>query len=160
MSNEFETSTERRQFLRLLGSSAVLIPVVSLSGCGGDSPPEAARTESAMPATEPKPQAAPPKPASPPPDTSAMQASTPPAKAPSGDLPKVSLDDPQAKALGYVHDATTVDKAAQPRYQEGQACKNCALYTGGDKPWGGCGIFGGRAVNAEGWCTAYAPKPS
>ena len=160
MSNNFEASTERRQFLKLLGRSAVLIPVVSLSGCGTDSSPEAASTESAAPATSPKPEQSPPKPATPPAETSAMQASTSPAAAPSGDLPKVSLDDAQAKALAYVHDATTVDKAAQPRYQEGQACKNCALYTGGDKPWGGCGIFAGRAVNAEGWCTAYAPKPS
>ena len=159
MSNKFETSTQRRQFLKLLGSSAVLIPVVSLSGCGKEeAPPEAASKETAMPAAEPKPKAAPPKPASPPAESSAMQASTPAAEAPAGGLPKVSLDDAQAKALGYVHDATTVDKAAHPRYQEGQACKNCALYTGGDKPWGGCGIFAGKAVNAEGWCTAYAPK--
>ena len=93
-------------------------------------------------------------------ETGSMEAAAPPSTPAPAELPKVSLDDPQAKALAYVHDASAVDAAAQPRFKPGQACKNCALYTGGDKPWGGCGIFAGRAVNAEGWCTAYAPKPS
>ncbi len=82
-----------------------------------------------------------------------------PAK-PSG-MPKLAEDDPQAKSLSYVHDATNVDSAKQPRYKAGQICANCALYQGkaGDE-WGGCSIFPGKAVNANGWCSVYAPKPT
>ncbi|MEL7536733.1 MAG: high-potential iron-sulfur protein [Pseudomonadota bacterium] len=73
----------------------------------------------------------------------------------SGDLPQLAEDDPQAVALGYKHDATAV---SAERYEAGQKCQNCILYTGGDKPWGPCSIFPGRAVNANGWCSTYAPK--
>ncbi|MBA1147617.1 high-potential iron-sulfur protein [Ectothiorhodospiraceae bacterium WFHF3C12] len=71
------------------------------------------------------------------------------------DLPKLALDDPQAKALQYVHDAS---KAGDAR-QEGADCANCQLYQGGaDSEWGKCSIFPGKLVNAQGWCTAWAPK--
>jgi hypothetical protein len=73
--------------------------------------------------------------------------------------PKLSPDDPQAQALGYVEDATAVDTSKWPRKAEGQNCANCALYQdqdGGD--WGGCGIFPGKLVAANGWCNAWAPK--
>ncbi len=147
-------ANERRRFLKLLGGSAALIPVIGLTACGGEPESGAAKTETPKPAPAARPDPA--KPAAPPADPGSMQ-TTPPG---GGDLPRLSLDDPQAKALGYVHDATTVDKAAQPRYEPGQACKNCALFTGGDQPWGGCGLFVGKSVAAAGWCSAYAPKPA
>ena len=71
----------------------------------------------------------------------------------------VKEDDAQAKALGYVADATKADKAKYKQYAAGQACSNCALYQG--KPAdaaGGCGLFPGKQVAGKGWCSAYAKK--
>ena len=75
------------------------------------------------------------------------------------ELPLVDPAGAQAKALAYVDDASTVDAAKYPRYKDGQACVNCALYTGAsDSEEGPCGVFPGKAVNANGWCNVYAPK--
>lgn len=65
-----------------------------------------------------------------------------------GHLPKVDPGDAQAKAVGYVHESTT----------DGQKCNNCQLFTGGDAAWGGCGIFPGKEVNAQGWCKSWIKK--
>jgi len=75
------------------------------------------------------------------------------------DMPHVDPSDAQAKALAYTHDASTVDTAKHPNFVAGSNCANCQLYLGGDE-WGGCGIFPGKAVNAKGWCSAYAKKPA
>ncbi len=62
---------------------------------------------------------------------------------------KVDPNDPQAKALAYVHEST----------KAGQNCANCQLYTGAaDAAWGGCAIFPGKEVAAKGWCTAWVAK--
>ena len=67
--------------------------------------------------------------------------------------------DPQAQALGYMHDATKVDKAKFKNYQPGQTCANCQQYQGKPKDeWGGCTIFAGKQVNAKGWCSAWVKK--
>jgi hypothetical protein len=71
----------------------------------------------------------------------------------------VDENDPQAKALGYVADATKADKAKYKQYAAGQDCGNCALYQG--KPTdaaAGCALFPGKQVAAKGWCSAYAKK--
>lgn len=71
----------------------------------------------------------------------------------------VDPKDPQAVALGYVADASKVDKVKYPRYAAGQDCANCGLYQG--KPAdasGPCPLFAGRTVAAKGWCSAYARK--
>ena len=66
-----------------------------------------------------------------------------------GHLPKVSPDDPQAKALKYV-EMSTVD---------GQLCMNCQLYTGKDgDAYGPCAIFPGKEVAAKGWCASWVKK--
>jgi hypothetical protein len=72
---------------------------------------------------------------------------------------KVDEKDPQAVALGYVHDATKADKKKYAKYAAGQACGNCALYQGkaGDAA-GPCPLFAGKQVDAKGWCSAYAKK--
>lgn len=71
------------------------------------------------------------------------------------DLPKLSLDDPQAKALQYVHDAS---KAGDAR-TSGAICANCQHYQGAsDAEWGKCNIFPGKLVNANGWCTAWVKQ--
>jgi hypothetical protein len=66
--------------------------------------------------------------------------------------------EPQASALGYKADATTVDKAKFPKYAAGQNCKNCALYGAKTADAGTCGIFAGKLVAGAGWCNAYAKK--
>lgn len=72
---------------------------------------------------------------------------------------KVDEKEPQAVAVGYVHDATKVDTKKFPKYQAGQICANCQLYQGkASDPWAGCGIFGGRQVAAKGWCNAWVKK--
>jgi hypothetical protein len=67
--------------------------------------------------------------------------------------------DPQAVALGYRHDTGKVDKAKYPKHAATQNCANCALYQGkaGEK-WGGCPIFPGKQVSANGWCSAWGKK--
>ena len=72
---------------------------------------------------------------------------------------KVDPKDAQAAALGYVEDASKVDKAKQPKYAAGQACANCQLYQGkATDAYAGCPLFAGKQVAGKGWCSAYAPK--
>ena len=144
MTEQEKTRIERRRFLRSAGQAALAVPLVGLAAC--------ARREDTPAA------------AAPPPDMSSEPPAAEPAAAPepaSSEPLRLNLADPQAKALGYVHDATTVDTAAQPRYASGQACRNCALFQGaeGDE-WANCSIFPGRQVKATGWCSVYAPKAS
>ncbi len=72
---------------------------------------------------------------------------------------KLEEADPQAAALGYRHDATKVDAKKYSTYSAGRNCANCQLYVGkpGDA-WGGCSAFGGKLVNAKGWCVAWVKK--
>ena len=70
----------------------------------------------------------------------------------------VDEKDPQAVALGYVADATKVNKAKYKQYAAGQVCSNCALYQGGAAASGGCALFPGKQVAGAGWCSAYAKK--
>jgi hypothetical protein len=72
---------------------------------------------------------------------------------------KLDVADPQAKALGYVEDASAVDAAAWPKFKPEQNCANCALYTGEPTGYGACSIFAGKEVAAAGWCNVWAPKP-
>ena len=72
------------------------------------------------------------------------------------DLPRVSEDSDMAAALGYRHDAQTVDAAVRA---SDHYCYNCALFAGGEgDSWAGCGIFPGKAVAGRGWCSAWSPK--
>lgn len=70
------------------------------------------------------------------------------------ELPKLSEDDPQAKALHYVHDATKSQSSAR---QKDAFCYNCMHFKGGpDDRWGPCNVFPGKRVNRDGWCSAWA----
>lgn len=145
------SNEERRRFLKLVGGGAVLVPLASLSACGADEAP-AAKDTAAAPSTAPAPA----------PESSPPAAETAgEGAAEGGGMPKLEENDPQAEALAYRHDAANVDPAKNPRYKDGQLCSNCILYQGkeGDQ-WGGCSIFPGRLVNADGWCNVYAPKTS
>ena len=68
---------------------------------------------------------------------------------------ELSASDPTAVALGYVPDASTVDKAKWPKKADDQNCSNCILFAAGDGGLGKCSIFPGKLVNAEGWCSAW-----
>lgn len=75
------------------------------------------------------------------------------------DLPQLSEDDPMAQAMKYTHDASTVDPSTRNNPAPEQNCANCALIQGADgDTWRPCQIFPGKAVNAAGWCSVWAPK--
>ena len=70
------------------------------------------------------------------------------------DLPLLTDSDPTAKALNYVTDATKASGA-----KPGSKCANCTNYQGAaGSPQGGCLIFPGKAVKADGWCLSWTAK--
>jgi hypothetical protein len=75
------------------------------------------------------------------------------------DLPHLAEDDAMASAMKYTHDSSTVDPASRVNPAPDQHCANCALVQGneGDE-WRPCQIFPGKLVNANGWCSVWAPK--
>lgn len=156
MSEDRKATEERRRFLKIVGGSAVLVPLGGLAGCSGgeDKAPAAAAPKPGPASAMEKPKAA----------ETEMESATPaeatePAK--TGGMPKVAEDDPQAKSLAYVEDATSINTDEQPRYKAGQACANCALYQGkATDEWAGCSIFPGKLVRGTGWCNVYAPRPA
>nr|WP_023842669.1 high-potential iron-sulfur protein [Burkholderia sp. M701]BAO19127.1 high potential iron-sulfur protein [Burkholderia sp. M701] len=69
----------------------------------------------------------------------------------------VNESDPQAQAVGYVADASKVDKAKFPNFAAGQACASCSLFQGkASDTYGGCTLFGDKQVASRGWCSAYS----
>ena len=74
---------------------------------------------------------------------------------------KVDPNEPQAKSLGYVEDATKVDVKANPNYKPGQVCANCLQVPAGKEKGAEipCNIFAGRNVSAKGWCKVYVKRP-
>jgi len=76
------------------------------------------------------------------------------------DLPKLTEDDPAAAALLYVNDASKVDTSnpLAARFEPSQNCANCAQVQGEEAEWRPCGIFPGKLVNNNGWCSVWAPK--
>lgn len=73
---------------------------------------------------------------------------------------QLAEDDPTALALGYKEKSTEVDSEKYSTHEDTQLCSGCSLYGGGTDSWGGCPIFPGKQVAGDGWCTAYAAKPS
>lgn len=139
-------ATSRRRFLKTSGTMMAMIPVVNLVGCSDDQS-QPAQSQQPTQQQAPEQQAAP-----------EQQTASKPAERP--ELARLEESDPTAQALGYVHDAADVDGSQQPRYEEGQVCANCNLYTAdssSEEDWGGCSIFPGKLVNANGWCSAYVP---
>jgi len=67
-------------------------------------------------------------------------------------LPKLSLDDPTAKAVAYAEDYT---KVSHPAFKPGSNCANCQFFTAAN---GGCTLFPKNSVPAEAWCSAWAKK--
>jgi hypothetical protein len=73
----------------------------------------------------------------------------------------VDPNEPQAKSLGYVTDASKVDPKANPNFKPGQHCGNCLQAPVGKESGGmvPCNIFAGRPVNVNGWCKVYVKRP-
>ena len=70
------------------------------------------------------------------------------------ELPLVAPDDPTAKALRYVSDASKASDA-----KPGSRCGTCQLYQGtADSTQGPCLLFPGKAVKATGWCSSWTQK--
>ena len=73
--------------------------------------------------------------------------------------PMLDPKDATAAALGYVVDATKVDKTKFPKFDTTQNCANCAIFQGkaGDAA-AGCPLFPGKQVSAKAWCSAWVKK--
>ena len=67
-------------------------------------------------------------------------------------LPPLTSANAQAKALGYVADASKTTNAA---HKPGSVCANCQFFTAAT---GACAIFPGFTVAPKGWCSAWAKK--
>jgi hypothetical protein len=68
--------------------------------------------------------------------------------------PLVTADDPTAKALHYVSDASK-----SPDAKPGSHCGVCQLYQGAaGSSQGGCLLFPGKDVMATGWCASWTAK--
>jgi High potential iron-sulfur protein len=70
------------------------------------------------------------------------------------ELPLLSPDAPEAKAVHYTEDASKDTRAAK-----GATCANCGLYQGATgSARGACQLFPGRDVAAKGWCSSWSPQ--
>ena len=67
--------------------------------------------------------------------------------------------EPQAQALGYRTNNTTVDRGRYPRFIPDMRCGNCALFQierSSYGSYGSCSLFSGKFVSVNGWCSAWA----
>lgn len=79
-----------------------------------------------------------------------------PRPARAADLPKLALDNAQAKALAYTEDASSVSHAS---FKAGSSCANCQFIQGDEgAEYRPCQLFPGHSVASKGWCSAWAKK--
>jgi len=80
----------------------------------------------------------------------------------SAPLQKLDPKDPQAVSLAYTENTSTVDAKKYPKHDNSQVCSGCQLYQSAQAAdnMAPCTIFGGKAVAAKGWCSAYVKKAS
>lgn len=71
------------------------------------------------------------------------------------ELPPLDVENPQAKALNYVTDASQASD--HPAYAEGEHCANCMFFKEANS---GCQLFPQNSVAAEGWCASWTAKPA
>lgn len=77
-----------------------------------------------------------------------------PQQARAAELPLLSPEAPEAKAVQYVEDVSQSKRAPK-----GATCANCGLYQGATgSAQGGCQLFPGRQVKAKGWCSSWSPQ--
>ncbi len=68
------------------------------------------------------------------------------------ELPLLSEQDPAAKAVAYVADASRAKSATS-----GAMCSNCSVYGGAEgAAQGTCTLFPGKLVKAAGWCKSWS----
>ncbi len=68
-------------------------------------------------------------------------------------LAAVSVDEPLAKSLHYVENAT--EAVGDPKYRKGQDCGNFLFFN--EKTNNACALFGNRPVKKAGWCNTWKP---
>jgi High potential iron-sulfur protein len=75
------------------------------------------------------------------------------------ELTPLDPNDPLAKSLSFMTDASKVSASANPTFKAGQRCATCAQYQGkpGDAT-AACTIFAGHTVPAGGWCKVWAQR--
>jgi High potential iron-sulfur protein len=74
-------------------------------------------------------------------------------------LPRLDVNDPAAKALGYVENAAQVDLKKYPSFAKGSNCENCLKLQGAAGiAYRPCELFPGKSVAASGWCNGWAPE--
>jgi len=69
------------------------------------------------------------------------------------DLPRLEMDNAQAKALGYVETAS--EASGNAAYEEGENCANCMFFNAETE---GCQLFPQNSVAPEGWCQSWTAK--
>jgi hypothetical protein len=81
-----------------------------------------------------------------------------PTRSRSADL-RLDVNDPAARALGYVENAAQVDIKKYPSYVKGSNCENC-LQLGGTagNNYRPCSLFPGKSVSVSGWCSGWAAE--
>jgi hypothetical protein len=73
-------------------------------------------------------------------------------------LTPLDTKDSAASALGFVTDATTA--GSNPLYKKGAHCATCLQYLGQPSDaTGGCKIYAGHSVPANGWCAVWSQRP-
>jgi hypothetical protein len=75
------------------------------------------------------------------------------------DAPRLDAHDPAAVALGYVENASRVDRKKYPSYVDGSNCENCLHLQG--KPannYRPCDLFPGKLVAVAGWCSSWSAE--
>lgn len=76
-------------------------------------------------------------------------------------LTPLDPNDPTAKSLGFVPDATKVNPSANPTFKAGQHCSLCAQFQGKETDkMAACNIFSGHTVPAGGWCQVWTQRPA
>jgi hypothetical protein len=71
---------------------------------------------------------------------------------------RLGVADPAALAVGYVEDASRVDRRQNPGFVPGNDCNSCVQLQGQKGDYGPCALFPGKVVNVHGWCKAWAPQ--
>ncbi|SDL29436.1 Tat (twin-arginine translocation) pathway signal sequence [Modicisalibacter muralis] len=71
------------------------------------------------------------------------------------ELTPLDPENPQAKALNYVTDASQASGHAA--YEEGETCANCMFFQQANN---GCQLFPQNSVAPEGWCQSWTAKPA
>jgi High potential iron-sulfur protein len=151
----------RRRLIMIVPAAA---GVGLLAACGqkpADAPAPVAAAPAPTPAAPPPAAAPAPAPVATAPAPAAAEPAASTAAAPAAGAAGAMVDekDAQATSLGYVANASKVDKAKFTKYVDGQNCSGCLLYQGAaGSAAGPCGIFAGKQVASAGWCSAFNKK--